>query len=131
MIISFRNFHPLTLCCCFNEAVSDGVGGGRNSNPIAKAKRSVVGAIETVLNNYDDDTDQSGDNTVAKLLADILSDLLGDGSTELNIPGLGILKGDINVTYYEHVDGATVGSDMYDRQNQDVKSLMWTIPFGT
>lgn len=73
-----------------------------------------------VLNKYDNSADE--DSTVADLLADILSVELGD-------EGLGILQDDITVSYYEHVRGSRVEYGNYDR-SKDIKSLMWTIPFG-
>ena len=75
--------------------------------------------------SYDDD----GELTVADLLANILDGALGD-------EGIGILQAGerVTTTYYTHVDGpcdkdCTVGNTTYD-STIEIKSLMWTIPFG-
>ena len=63
------------------------------------------------------------DDTVAGVLANVLSDILGD---------LGILLDRVNVTYYEHIENRTVPDSSYNKDKRsDYKSLMWTIPFGT
>ena len=78
--------------------------------------------MESVLKTY---TNDGNNSTVADLLANVLSDILGES-------GLGILLDDVNVTYYENIDNITVPDDVYNKtKKHDYKSLMWTIPFGT
>ena len=114
-------------------AIPKALKAGTNDHFLAQARRKVVGGMETAISQYVDD---GGDSTVADLLAGILDEALGDG-------GIGILqKGKhITTTYYEHANGpcindfelkifnCTTGKNTYD-DSKDVKSLMWTIPFG-
>ena len=74
--------------------------------------------MESILKSYTDEEDE----TVADLIGNVIDDLLGDS-------GFGILSGDVNVTYYEHIDNTTIASSSFDSE-KDYKSLMWTIPFG-
>lgn len=80
-----------------------------------KARRAIVGTLEDTLNNYE--ADSASTDTVADIIANVLSDLLGE---------IGILNDDVFVTYYEHENNQTVGYDAYDA-TKDFKSLMWTI----
>lgn len=80
-----------------------------------KARRAIVGTLEDTLNNYE--ADSSSTDTVADIIANVLSDLLGE---------IGILNEDVFVTYYEHENNQAVGYDAYDA-TKDFKSLMWTI----
>lgn len=91
-------------------AVSRALKAGSSDNFLERARRLVVGTMSEVIDTYDD---EESTGTVADLVADILSDLLDD-----------VLRGNINVTYYEHVGNATVGSDVYD-ESKTIKSLMW------
>lgn len=91
---------------------------GTRDNFLAKARRIVVGEMESVLKSYTGEEDE----TVADLIGNVIDDILGDS-------GFGILSGNVNVTYYEHVDNTTKASSSFD-ENADYKSLMWTIPFG-
>ena len=70
------------------------------------------------MNNYEND---DGNTTVADLIANMLTDLLGNE--------LGILSSPVSVTYYEHTNGSLVPHDSYNEE-PEVKSLMWEIPFG-
>lgn len=64
----------------------------------------------------------NSDSTVADLIANVLSDLLGNG--------LGILSEDVSVKYFEHEnESSLVPHTTYD-ENLYVKSIMWEIPFG-
>ena len=97
-------------------------------NFIANARRKVVGTLEAQLNAYEESGDST--ETVADIIANILNDLLGDN-------GLDILQEnkEITVTYYKNVE---VGVDKFQTANvtydkkikSEIKSLMFTIPFG-
>lgn len=98
-------------------------------NFIANARRKVVGTLEAQLNAYEEDGEST--ETVADIIANILNDLLGDN-------GLDILQKnkEITVTYYENVEVAGVdkfqtANVTYDKERKsEIKSLMFTIPFG-
>ena len=79
---------------------------------------SVVGTLEDILFNYGDD---GGNTTAADLIANVLTDKLGNE--------LGILSSPVSVTYYEHTGGSLVRHDSYN-EDIEVKSLMWEIPLG-
>ena len=103
-------------------AVSRSLKAGSSDNFLEKARRTVKGTLDGILTTYEVD---GGDSTVADLIANVLTDLLGNR--------LGILAGDVTVRYYEH--NTTIGQESletYDNYNSelDVKSLMWEIPFG-
>ena len=97
-------------------------------NFIANARRKVVGTLEAELNAYEEDGVST--ETVADIIANILNDLLGDN-------GLDILQEnkEITVTYYKNIE---VGVDKFQTANvpyskeikSEIKSLMFTIPFG-
>ena len=78
------------------------------------------GTFDEILSTYDVD---DGDSTVADLVANLLTDLLGND-------GLGVLSSSVSVTYFEHVNEETlVPHDTYS-DSLEVKSIMWEIPFG-
>ena len=99
-------------------AISRSLKAGSSDNFIEKARRTVKGTLDQVLNTYEVD---DGDSTVADLIANILTDLLG---SELNI-----LTGNVTVKYYEHDGDSLVPYDSYS-DDLEIKSLMWEIPFG-
>ena len=100
-------------------AISRSLKAGSSDNFLEKARRTVKGTLDQILNTYEVD---DGDSTVADLIANVLTDLLGDD--------LGILSGDVTVTYYEY--NGTHSLIPHGSYNDDVefKSLMWEIPFG-
>jgi hypothetical protein len=101
-------------------SVSRSLKAGSSDNFLEKARRTVKGTLDQILNTYEVD---DGDSTVADLIANVLTDLLGDSN-------LGILSDVVSVKYYEHngqeslVQHGTYSADL------EVKSLMWEIPFG-
>ena len=101
------------------NAIGRSMGAGSADNFLEKARRTVKGTLDEILNTYDVD---DGDSTVADLIANVLTDVLGNN--------LGILKEDVSVTYFEHNGRESLTE--YDSYNQDldIKSLMWEIPFG-
>ena len=99
-------------------AISRSLKAGSSDNFLEKARRTVKGTLDQVLNTYEVD---DGDSTVADLIANILTDLLG---SELNI-----LTGNVTVKYYEHDGDSLVPYDSYS-DDLEIKSLMWEIPFG-
>ena len=98
-------------------AVSRSLKAGSSDNFLEKARRTVKSTLDEMLNTYLDD----GDSTVADLIANILTDLLGNK--------LGILLSDVDVEYFEHNGTQLIPYSIYD-DNLDIKSLMFTIPFG-
>ena len=99
-------------------AVSRSLKAGSSDNFIEKARRTVKGTLDEVLNTYEVD---DGNSTVADLIANVLTDLLGNE--------LGILSSDVTVKYYEHDDDSLEPYDNYAKDLK-IKSLMWEIPFG-
>lgn len=104
------------------ESLAKGLNAGMSSNPIAKTRNAVVGAMRAVISSYDGDKEKL---TVADLIALELGKALG---------GVNVLADGkkVTTTYYE-VDGC--GSlinttEEYDK-DKNVTSLMWTIPLGT
>ena len=102
------------------ESLAKGLNAGMSSNPIAKTRNAVVGAMRAVISSYEKE-----ELTVADLIAlelgRVLSgvNLLADGKQ-------------VSVTYYE-VDACGLlvnASEEYD-EDKNVTSLMWTIPLGT
>jgi hypothetical protein len=104
------------------SAVSRSLKAGSSDNFLEKARRAVVGTMEDMIGNYEENKDDDGSTTVADIIGSELTGLLGPN-------GAGILKSSIEVTYYEHIDGSLVNHSSYD-PNLEIKSLMWTIPFG-
>lgn len=103
------------------RTIGTSLGAGTRNNFLQRARTAVIGEMEDLLKRYSE-ADEDGTATVADLLGNILSDVLGR---------MGILSGDVNVTYFEHIDNRTVPDDGYDsNKKNDYKSLMWTIPFG-
>jgi hypothetical protein len=102
-------------------SLSDGLNAGKSSNPIAKTRNAVVGAMRGVIGSYKS-TDDSNSLTVADIIAFGLSDVLRK---------IDVLAGGRNVetTYYEVVNGTIKKYDEYDRK-KNITSLMWTIPLG-
>ena len=103
-------------------AVSRSLKAGSSDNFLEKARRTVKGTLDGILSTYEVD---DGNSTVADLIANTLTDLLGND--------LGILNGTVAVKYFEH--NTTVGQESlktYDNYNSDleIKSLVWEIPFG-
>ena len=98
------------------------LNAGRAENPIRKAKRNVVGAMESRLKSYEDDGRSS--NTVADIIANELTSVLRD---------IDILDCDVTVTYFEHDGKAKDGGTRKPVNFTDdvvISSLMWTIPLG-
>lgn len=72
-----------------------------------------------VIDSYNDD---SGDLTVADLIAMGLNDILNE---------INVLVDDVTTTYYEvDAEGIVSNYSDYDRE-KNITSLMWTIPLGT
>ena len=102
--------------------ISQSLKAGTNDDFLAKARRTVVGAMKSRLSSYEDNGDST--STVADILAAELNVLLGSN-------GLNILKGNADVTYYEYnEDEGLIGHDVYD-DTLSITSLMWTVPLGT
>lgn len=99
-------------------SLADGLNAGKSSNPISKTRNAVIGAMRAVIDSHKDD---SGDLTVADLIADGLNEVL----SEINV-----LADVVEVSYYEvDADGTVNKFDDYDRE-KNITSLMWTIPLG-
>ena len=100
-------------------AISRSLKAGSSDNFMERARRTVKGTLDEILNTYGVD---DGESTVADLVANVLTDLLGNE--------LGILADNVTVTYYEH--NGTESLIPYDSYTDDleIKSLMWEIPFG-
>lgn len=78
------------------------------------------GTLDEILSTYDAD---GGDSTVVDLVANLLTDLLGE-------EGLGILSSSVSATYFEHInEESLVPYDTYN-DSLNIKSIMWEIPFG-
>lgn len=114
------------------SAVSKGMNATKPENPVSKAKRNVVGEIDSTLKREQKNDGerrrrlQGSSETVADILADVLEDVLDS---------VGILDKEcpegVTVEYYVHgADGRTGHPAFSDDIRDDVKSLMWTIPFG-
>jgi hypothetical protein len=103
-------------------SVSRALKAGSSDNFIEKARRTVKGTLDQILNTYQVD---DGDSTVADLIANVLTDLLGNNN-------LGILSdGDaVSVKYYEHNGQESLIEHANYSDDLEVKSLMWEIPFG-
>ena len=93
-------------------AISRALKAGSSDNFLEKARRTVKGTLDQVLNTYEVD---DGNSTAADLLANVLTDLLGNR--------LDILKSDVTVTYYEH-DGtqSLIPHDKYNRGKKVVSN---------
>ncbi len=103
------------------QSLSKPLGAGTRSNPIAKTRNAVVGALRGVIGSYDED---DSDLTIADLIS------LG---LDQALRGINVLSAGqkVTTTYYE-VDecGAFVGqSGEYDKEKR-ITSLMWTVPLG-
>ena len=124
----FKSFNDLTLgkqgivttfpLPFIGTAVSQSMRAGSPDNFLEKARRAVKDTLFDILNTYQVD---DGESTVADLIANVLTDLLGD---------LGILNGMVSVNYYEHNDGESLTEHENFDPTLDIKSLMWEIPFG-
>jgi hypothetical protein len=103
------------------QSLSKGLNAGTSSNPIAKTRNAIVGAMREVIDGYDED---DSDLTVA--------DLLSIGFNKV-LRGIDVLAAEksVTTTYYEVDDcGAFVGeSTEYDKEKR-ITSLMWTVPLG-
>jgi hypothetical protein len=104
-------------------SLSDGLNAGKSSNPIAKTRNAVIGAMRGVMESYKS-TDESNSLTVADIIASGLSDVLRD------IEVLAAGK-KVETTYYE-VDASNAMVKKYTEydKKKNIKSLMWTIPLG-
>jgi hypothetical protein len=100
-------------------AISKSLKAGSSDNFLEKARRTVKGALDQILATYEVD---DGESTAADLIANVLTDLLGNR--------LGILLGDVSVTYFEHNGEVSLVPHNSYSKSLDVKSLMWEIPFG-
>lgn len=101
-------------------SVSRSLKAGSSDNFLEKARRTVKGTLDQILNTYEVD---DGDSTVADLIANVLTDLLGDSN-------LGILSDVVSVKYYEHIGQESLVQHGTYSADLEVKSLMWEIPFG-
>lgn len=103
------------------SAIGKSLGAGSSDNFMEKARRTVKGALEQVLDAYDVNDKES---TVADLIAKALTDLLGNT--------LGILTDDVTVKYYEHRYDETETLIAHNNYTDElgIKSLMFEIPFG-
>lgn len=104
------------------SAVSRALKAGSPENFLEKARRVVVGTMDDMISNYEEDTDDESNRTVADIIGLELDSLLGNG-------GAGILKSQVEVRYYEHLNGVAVNHSSYN-SSLEIKSLMWTVPFG-
>jgi hypothetical protein len=100
------------------SAVSRSLKAGTPDHFLEKARRTVVGTLEDIMTTYSKEDSQT---TVADIIANVLTDILGDE--------LEILSRPVSVSYYEHTNGTLVHYDSYDDE-LNVKSIMWEIPFG-
>lgn len=104
-------------------AVSRALNAGSSDNFLEKARRTVKGTLDEILNTYEVD---DGESTVADLIANVLTDLLGNE--------LGVLTGEVNITYYEHNATKHNATHLlpHAKYNEalDIKSLIWEIPLG-
>ena len=91
---------------------------GSADNFLERARRTIKGTLDQVLNTYEVD---DGESTVVDFIANVLTDLLGEA---------GILTGNVTVKYFEHVDTESLIS--HDSYNEDLEidSLMIEIPLG-
>ena len=94
-------------------AISRSLKAGSGDNFLEKARRSVKGTLDEILNTYEVD---DGESTVADLVANVLTDLLGND--------LGILTGDVTVQYYEHNGTESLISHGNYSESLEIKSLM-------
>ncbi len=103
------------------ESLSKSLNAGTSSNPIAKTRNAIVGALRGVIGSYDEDDRNS---TVADLIS------LG---LEQALRGIDVLAAGqkVTTTYYE-VDecGAFVGQSGAYEKDKRITSLMWTVPLG-
>jgi hypothetical protein len=100
-------------------SLANGLNAGKSSNPISKTRNAVVGAMRGVIDSYND---ESGDLTVADLIAMGLNDVLNE---------INVLVDDVTTTYFEvDAEGIVSNYSDYDRE-KNITSLMWTIPLGT
>ena len=125
----FKSFNELTLgrqgivttfsMPFIGNAISQSLKAGKSDNFLEKARITVKETLFEILNTYQV---ADGESTVADLIANVLTDLLGD---------LGILNGTVAVKYYEHNEqqASLAAHDNFD-PTLDIKSLMWEIPFG-
>lgn len=92
---------------------------GSSDNFLERARRTIKGTLDQILNTYQVD---DGESTVADLIANVLTDLLGNKA--------GILTGNVTVTYFEHniTDNGTelIPYDSYD-ETMEIESLMWEV----
>ena len=92
---------------------------GSSDNFLERARRTIKSTLDQILNTYDVD---DGESTVADLIANVLTDLLGNKA--------GILTGNVTVTYFEHniTDNGTelIPYDSYD-ETMEIESLMWEV----
>ncbi len=103
-------------------SLSDGLNAGKSSNPIAKTRNAVVGAMRGVMESYKSTDGNS--LTVADIIASGLSDVLRD----IDVLAAGKK---VETTYYE-VDASNAMVEKYTEydKKKNIKSLMWTIPLG-
>jgi hypothetical protein len=99
--------------------ISRELKAGTKDHFMEQARRAVKGTLIGILKGYNAD---GGSSTVADLIANGLTDLLGNK--------IGILRNNVSVKYYEHIgEESFVAHDTYDRR-LNIKSLMFDIPFG-
>ncbi len=105
------------------DALPKALNAGKSSNPIAKTRNAVVGAMRGVIDGYND----ADESTVADIIASTLDKVLS---------GIDVLQADksVTVTYYEvnECGNIVVESEVYDKEDKgkNITSLMWTIPLG-
>ena len=94
------------------------MNAGKSDNFMEKLRRTVKSGLMNFLDMYDVN---DGESTVADLLAELLTDLLGNT--------LDILSSDVTVKYYEHNGASLISYDNYTDE-REIKSLMFEIPLG-
>ena len=87
------------------------------NNPIGKARRDVVGAMEQQLKEY---SEEGNTDTVAEVIRAALDDLL---EPVLQDEG-------VTLEYYEYDENEGLKPVLYDESNTNISSLMWTFNFG-
>ena len=92
---------------------------GSADNFLERARRTIKGTLDQILNTYEVD---DGESTVVDLIANVLTDLLGNEA--------GILTGNVTVKYFEHNGTESLISHDSYNENLEIESLMIEIPFG-
>ena len=103
-------------------AIGRSLRAGSSDNFLERARRTVKGTLDQILNTYEVD---DGESTVADLVANVLTDLLGNKA--------GILAGNVTVKYFEHNETEShngteplIEYESYD-EHLEIDSLMWEV----